>query len=430
MIKGLNTTLQVGQVISTPSHRYRVKRVIASGGFGITYEVENLVDFAIPGTRVGVKAGATLAMKECFRAECMERIEGGMVRLLPGKEQDGAHVRKSFIEEARAMVALQSSLPVNMRGNLRSGLMPVYHAGIFYGDSGITSEEERKHTGNCVYFYVMPFIVGGTLEKQLGRLQPALVESLLYRLLGALEIMHSHKDDQGDTLLHRDIKPNNIMLTEKGTAVLIDYGGAAMNLRSPGYTSPEHLNREPHLTGAADIFSLGVTMYEIITGCRPTATEDRMKAAQDPYDDELLNENKELLKVYTEYGLMTGRSRSWGEHFLYSIDLALSLSLEYRWQSAQEWRNAKGVFSRRISSGENATAGVSVNTRGSRRISSDGELRNTIFVMEHSEPLTRKASPSPSEIYRRKSNTSLWIIGLLVAVAIVLTIFIIINCVN
>lgn len=295
--------------------------------------------FAIPGTNVVVKEGASLAMKECFQTDNMEREDDGMVRLLPGREKEGARVRSAFIEEARSMVAMQRHLPKEMRGNLRSGLMPVYHAGIYYGDGNITDEEERKHTGRCVYFYVMPFVEGGTLVKRRGRMSPGAVEALLMRMLRALEIMHSNKDEKGHPMMHRDIKPSNIMLTSKNTAVLIDYGGVTLNVHSLGYTSPEQLARRIPLPPASDIFSLGTTMYEIITGHLPTRVQERISSQGDPYEKELLNEKNDLVKQYEAYGLSVGRSQDWAVNFLYTIDLALTLREDKRWVSAEEWKD-------------------------------------------------------------------------------------------
>ena len=125
-------------------------------------------------------------------------------------------------------------------------------------------------------YFVMKFIKGRSLEyviREEGRLPPAVTQNILTQVASALEYAHRHQ------VIHRDIKPGNIMLDEDGWAVVTDFGiakalaaegltmtGAALG--TPTYMSPEQC-AGIELTGAADQYSLGVVAYEMLSGKLP-----------------------------------------------------------------------------------------------------------------------------------------------------------------
>jgi len=135
-------------------------------------------------------------------------------------------------------------------------------------------------------YMVMPLLTGGTLARQLAQCVkenkplPSLetVAALLKQIAGALDYAHR----QG--VIHRDIKPNNIMFDEQGNAYLLDFGIAklmdtdsdltitGLMVGAPQYISPEQW-RGDELTPAADLYSLGATAYAMLTGRAPFNAE-------------------------------------------------------------------------------------------------------------------------------------------------------------
>ncbi|MFM1918821.1 MAG: Serine/threonine-protein kinase StkP, partial [Candidatus Hydrogenedentota bacterium] len=106
------------------------------------------------------------------------------------------------------------------------------------------------------------------------RLPPAEVLRVAEDLCVALEYAHQYT-------VHRDIKPENIMVDDKGVVKLMDFGisklmantrmtGASVVMGTPFYMSPEQLRNSRDVDARADIFSVGVVLYEILTGAVPT----------------------------------------------------------------------------------------------------------------------------------------------------------------
>lgn len=123
---------------------------------------------------------------------------------------------------------------------------------------------------------VMEFVDGETLERRLksGPLPLPLALNCAGQALAALEFAHSHG------VIHRDIKPANMMLTTSGGVKIMDFGiakGAAdqkltmtgMTVGSVYYMSPEQIQGSSSIDGRADVYSMGVTLYELVTGKRP-----------------------------------------------------------------------------------------------------------------------------------------------------------------
>ncbi|MBI1918183.1 MAG: protein kinase [Planctomycetes bacterium] len=130
-----------------------------------------------------------------------------------------------------------------------------------------------------VHYLTMPFIDGTPLSQLAASgdpWQPRQAAELVCQLAEAVQALHQ----QG--LVHRDLKPSNVMVRLEGEPVLMDFGlakpiqapdqnltAAGAMMGTPGYMSPEQVIDARHIGPGMDIYSLGVILYELITGRRP-----------------------------------------------------------------------------------------------------------------------------------------------------------------
>ena len=142
-------------------------------------------------------------------------------------------------------------------------------------------------------YLVMPYLPGGTLKAKMGKpmdWQEAV--PLLLPIANALEYAHEEK------LIHRDVKPANILLTDKKQPMLSDFGvakifdleetvdltGTGMGIGTPEYMAPEQWTGKT--TAQSDIYALGIVLYEALTGRKPYSADTPaallLKQANDP----------------------------------------------------------------------------------------------------------------------------------------------------
>ena len=135
---------------------------------------------------------------------------------------------------------------------------------------------------DCPYL-VMEYLPGGSLNDMATPIDPKQALTLIAEAAAGVGAAHE------TGLVHRDLKPGNIMLTEDGTAKVADFGIAVSRAQerltatgtaigSPHYVSPEQASGRP--TGpSSDVYSLGVVLHELLTGRRPFELENAMALA-------------------------------------------------------------------------------------------------------------------------------------------------------
>ncbi|MBW6120044.1 serine/threonine protein kinase PpkA, partial [Pseudomonas aeruginosa] len=140
------------------------------------------------------------------------------------------------------------------------------------------------NVGSC-YYMAMEYLPNGTLKERIQQgLDPEQGLAYVRQVAAALGYAHS----QG--LVHRDVKPANILFRADGTAVLSDFGIAksiedntqftqvGFAVGTPSYMSPEQA-RGQEIDGRADLYALGVVLYEILTGKLPYNGKDSLSTA-------------------------------------------------------------------------------------------------------------------------------------------------------
>ncbi len=205
----------IGKTIS----HYKILEKLGQGGMGVVYRAED------------IQLGRTVALK-----------------FLPAELTPDAEAKERFIREAQAASALD-----------HPNICTIYEI----------NESEGKT------FIAMAYIEGHTLREKVASGPLKLAETLDIAIQAAEGLQEAHEKG----IVHRDIKPANIMITPKGQAKMMDFGlaklGGALQtsqidtiLGTVAYMSPEqaHGGEVDHRT---DIWSLGVVLYEMLTGQRP-----------------------------------------------------------------------------------------------------------------------------------------------------------------
>lgn len=132
-------------------------------------------------------------------------------------------------------------------------------------------------------YMVISYITGGTLTEiiERGPMSLADVYPILKQIADALDFAH------GQEIIHRDLKPSNILIDENGNIYLADFGLAKVNdadnqitasggiLGTPDYISPDFSN-EAEITASIDIYSLGITLFQMLTGRVPYSASTPM----------------------------------------------------------------------------------------------------------------------------------------------------------
>lgn len=249
----VQTTLPLGTCLSG---RYRIDGVIGIGGFGITYlgyhqDMENFC-----------------AIKEFFiSGKCLREANGCSVVYQGLSDEQYEKFKSRFFQEAQNLNKLQHPNVVHV--------LDVF--------------EE-----NGTVYIVMDFIEGKTLQNKITREGPLSYE-LAVNYIGQIAdaVGYCHKRH----LLHRDIKPDNIMITPDDRAILIDFGSARgfvndevqyhTTILTQGYAPLEQYTGTSKKGNYTDIYSLGGVFYFALTGQKPLDATDRAQQIHMPTPREI-----------------------------------------------------------------------------------------------------------------------------------------------
>ena len=253
-----NTTLQGG--------KYRIERVLGQGGFGITY--------------MGVQTSLerNVGIKEFFMKDFCSRDNTMMTT---GSFKLVEQYRKKFIKEARNLARLS-------------------HPNII----GVIDIFEENDT----VYYVMPYLTGGSLDdyvKKHGTLSETEAMRYVRQIASALKYMHEEQH-----ICHYDVKPTNILLDNKGNAMLIDFG-ISKNYDASGHettTTPigmsegyapieQYQQNVEEFSSVSDVYALGATLYFLLHGKRPVSAVHRASGTELMISEELSQEIKGIINA-------------------------------------------------------------------------------------------------------------------------------------
>ncbi|MBI5764486.1 MAG: serine/threonine protein kinase [Planctomycetes bacterium] len=205
----------------------------------------------IPGYQIMQKIGAG-AMASVYKAKQLSLDRFVAIKILPKRLSEDPEFVKRFIKEGRAAAKLNHN---NIVGALDVGEYAGFH------------------------YFVMEYIDGKTVYDEMA-VKKVYGEAEALKIITQVARALEHSHEKG--FIHRDVKPKNIMITKDGTAKLADMGlareagdavaAAAEKGRAygtPYYISPEQIRGVEDVDFRADIYSLGATLYHMITGRVP-----------------------------------------------------------------------------------------------------------------------------------------------------------------
>ena len=230
---------------------YRIVRKLSAGGFGVVYlAVDN--------------QGQQVAIKEYLPSSLAGRQPG---ELLPQVQPDKLSLYrlglKSFFEEGRSLAQISHGSVVSVLNFFRENetvyMVMNYLEGSNLQDFIITARELKKQK---VF-------------------RESTIRSLFDEILRGLRIVHQHK------MLHLDIKPANIFVTDDNRAVLIDFGAAREVLNkegnfirpmyTPGFAAPEMYRRDSSMGPWTDVYAIGACIYATMQGYPPSDAPQRLE---------------------------------------------------------------------------------------------------------------------------------------------------------
>lgn len=225
--------------------KYRIEKVLGDGGFGITY------------LGCDERLGRKVAIKEFYLKGCCYRRSGSlMVYASDEKKAVFEKAKAQFVKEGRVLALLGE----------QAGVVNVY-----------TFAEE-----NNTAYLVMEYVEGQSLDEYVkargGKLSVSRTLAIMKPVIHALAGIHKRG------VIHRDISPDNIMITADRKVKLIDFGAARQygdynedKVFKGGYTPLEQVSANGQVGPYSDIYSVCATMYTCISGRMVTPARERLR---------------------------------------------------------------------------------------------------------------------------------------------------------
>ncbi len=289
-----NLYLKPGTVLTG---KFVVGRVIGHGGFGITYLGWHNV------------LKCKIAIKEFYPQDIPVRNEDGVSISIPSMDKKGKFESglDRFIKEAQDIAGLQDIVGVTQ----------------------IFSFFKANGTG----YIIFEFLDGQTLKeymKRIGQENKAMEYSLAREYV--LNVLFILKQVHARGIIHRDIAPDNVFLTNEGNIKLIDFGAAKTEtsilvednaiLVKSGYTPPEQYSNKVKHTPATDLYAVASMFYYLLTGKRVSPAIERMM-------------NDDLIPLSQRGVHIPSNAEA-------AILMCLDLNQKYRLQSAEDFMEALG----------------------------------------------------------------------------------------
>ncbi|GEM_PF-114928 len=224
--------------------RYEIGEAISAGGFGIVYKAwDKTFDKMV-------------AIKEYYPGVIAARTPGTSAVLIYSEKRKAEFERgkERFLSEARKVAKFNNHL----------NIVDVY------------DYFEANNTAYMVMEYMDGMTCKEYIRQQGGKLAPGLAVNITLAVLDALQVVHKEK------IIHRDINPSNIFICRDGVVKLFDFGAARIEatemstILTPHYAPPEQYSINGNQGPFTDIYSVGATLYIMLTGVKPEESTDRV----------------------------------------------------------------------------------------------------------------------------------------------------------
>jgi len=275
--------------------QYTIESFLNAGGFGITYLAKDSLDRKV-------------VIKECFPGAFCRRSRAVVQARSRAHQSELKSIVRLFVQEARSLAKLD-------------------HPNIV----GVHQVFEDNDTAYMALDFVRGRDLLEIIEDPNATLTAPQVKNVLKEILGAVGFIHDQQ------ILHRDISPDNILISKDFHPVLIDFGAAreeatkqsrvlsALRVVKDGYSPQEFYIAGSDQSPSSDLYALAASFHHVIVGEVPPNSQARLAAIASGEED--------------PYKPIVGRFPDYDDNFLAAMDKALAVLPKDRLQSAQDWLN-------------------------------------------------------------------------------------------